>query len=154
MEIPRPTAAHRRLKKIAGTWKGTETLSPSPWDPKGGTATSVVENVLSLDGFAVVQEYTQVRDGAVSFRGHGVFAYNAHEECYLMHWFDSMGTPPKVYRGNFEGDVLKLTGTFPGGVSRVDWDLGSEGEYSFRMEISPDGAAWQPLIVGRYTREG
>jgi len=154
MDMPKPTPAHDRLKKFVGTWKGTETLSPSPWDPKGGTATSIVENRLTLDGFAVVQEYTQMRGDAVSFRGHGVITYNAHEKCYLMHWFTSMGTPPNVYRGDFEGDVLKLTNRYATGFSRVDWNLGPEREYSFRMEISPDGSRWEPMMVGTYTREG
>ena len=24
------------LERLAGTWRATETLHPSPWDPKGG----------------------------------------------------------------------------------------------------------------------
>jgi len=154
MEIPKPTPAHDRLKKFIGRWRGTETLSPSPWDPEGGTATGIVENKLILDGFAVVQEYAQMRGDVVGFRGHGVITYNGREQCYTMHWFDSMGMPPNFYKGNFEGDVLKLTNRFPQGFSRAAWQFGGEKEYSFRMEVSPDGEKWAPMIVGTYTREG
>jgi hypothetical protein len=153
MEMPKPTPEHDRLKKFAGRWKGAEKLSPSPWDPAGGTATGTAENRIVLDGFAMIQDYVQVRDGYTSFRGHGVLAYDAHGKCYTMHWFDSMGTPPNVYKGNFEGEVLKLSSTFPGGYSRCAWDLGMEGEYRFTLDVSGDGEHWTTMMDGRYAKE-
>ena len=154
MDMPRPTAAHERLNKFIGKWRGEEKMSPSPWDPKGGIATGIIENRLSLDGFAVIQEYTQMRDDAVSFRGHGVITYDGQEKCYLMHWFDSMGTPPNVFKGNFEGEILKLSNRFPGGFTRTAWNLGTEKKYSFKMEMSADGTTWNRLMDGDYKREG
>jgi hypothetical protein len=153
MEMPKPTPAHDRLRKFIGTWKGSERLSPSPWDPVGGTASAVAENRGALDGFAVIQDYTQVREGKPVFRGHGVITFDANEKCYAMHWFDSMGMPPSVYKGNFEGEVLNLSSSFPGGKSRCAWDLGKEKEYRFTLEVSGDGKSWQTMIDGTYARE-
>ena len=153
MEMPKPTPAHDKLRKLIGRWKGPETMSPSPWDPKGGTAVGTAENKPALDGFAVIQDYIQLRENNVTFRGHGVFAYDTNENCYTIHWFDSMGTPGNLYKGNFEGDVLKLSSKFQTGFSRVSWDLSKEGEHTFKMEMSPDGKMWQPMMVGTYKKE-
>ena len=37
-EMPKPTEHHKRFEAMAGRWRGTETMYPSQWDPKGGTA--------------------------------------------------------------------------------------------------------------------
>lgn len=72
-----------------------------------------VRKRLALDGFAVVQDYEQERNGSVNYRGHGIFIYDAAQECYVLHWLDSLGMPPNEFRGGFEGDVLTLTGQMP-----------------------------------------
>jgi len=51
MEMPRPLDEHKRLKSLAGTWEGEETLHPSPWDPKGGTAQGRVGSRHPIVGF-------------------------------------------------------------------------------------------------------
>lgn len=63
MEMPSPQEAHARLGILAGEWTGEEHMHPSPWDPKGGTALGRVHNRAALDGFAVVQDYEQERNG-------------------------------------------------------------------------------------------
>jgi hypothetical protein len=154
MDIPRPTPAHERLKKFLGRWTGVESLSPAPWDPEGGTATGTAVNTIALEGFAVIQEYSQSREGKPGLRGHGVIAYDTEAKNYAMHWFSSMGTPPMVYKGDFEGEVLRLSAAFAGGVSRCSWDFGTGGSYTFRLEFSPDGKSWMPMMSGTYARKG
>jgi len=85
MEMPQPTAAHHRLEKLVGRWSGEERIHPSPFDPAGGIAVARAENRLALDGFAVVQDYEQERNGKISFRGHGVLRWEAHQQCYEMY---------------------------------------------------------------------
>jgi hypothetical protein len=153
MDMPRPTEAHRKLERIVGRWIGEERLHPSPWDAAGGTALGRVDNRLALDGFVVVQEYEQERNGAITFRGHGVVSWDATQQCYVMHWFDSMGMPPNVFRGSFDGGVLLLTGKDQQGQSRVTFDFSRDGEYTFRMEVSPDGSQWLTFMEGAYTRQ-
>lgn len=154
MEMPKPTAEHQRLHALAGKWQGQEKMHPSPWDPQGGMAEGKIDNRLILDGFAIAQSYAQHRGGAVSFTGHCVMAYDAMAKEYQMHWWDSMGTPVNVFRGQFEGSNLKLSCQNPMGYSRSTFSLGqaSAGKYGFLMEVSPDGKQWFPFMEGQYVR--
>ncbi|MGH7149545.1 MAG: DUF1579 family protein [Planctomycetota bacterium] len=150
--MPKPTEAHRKLERLVGNGVGEEKMHPSPFDPKGGTATGRLSNRLALDGFAVVQDYEQERNGAIAFRGHGVFRYDAAEGAYSLHWYDSMGMAPNVFRGSFEGEVPTLACRAPQKTYRAVFEFQGTGGYSFRMEVSPDGKAWFPSMEGRYTR--
>lgn len=150
MEMPKPTAAHRQLERLVGSWKGIEHMFPSQWNPAGGEALARITNRLALDGFVVVQDYEQEADGVVTFQGLGVFSWDANEPGYVLHWFDSMGMPPNVFRGNFEGDVLTLTSKWSHGYHRAVFDLSQEGHYTFRMEVSESGEQWATLMEGQY----
>lgn len=150
MEMPKTAAAHRKLERVVGRWIGEEKLFPSPWDPKGGMAVSCVENRLALDGFAVVQDYEQERDGKINFRGHGVLRWEAQQQCYEMYWFDSMGMSPNLFRGTFEDNVLTMTNKQAQGYTRAVWDFRQADQYQYRMEVSPDGNQWQTFIEGHY----
>jgi Protein of unknown function (DUF1579) len=153
MEMPRPGDAHEKLGALVGEWAGDETLHPSPWDPVGGGAQALVTNRWVADGFAVVQEYEQRRNGRVTFRGHGVFWFDPGRGEYVMHWWDSMGGTAGEYRGRFDGDVLMLSAPMPqGGHSRTSWTLTGPDAHTFLMEVSPDGQVWQPAMEGRYRR--
>ncbi len=154
MDMPKPAEAHRKLQKLVGRWKGEERLSPSPWDPKGGTAVGHVENRPALDGFVVIQDYEQERNGAVGFRGHGVFCWDPTRQSYVLHWFDSMGTPPNEFVGDFKGDVLTVTSANPQGQSRAVFDVSEPDRYTLRMDVSPDGREWQTFMEGKYSKEG
>lgn len=154
MEMPKPGSAHKKLEKLVGSWTGEEKMHPSPWAPQGSTATGVVENRVALDGFAVVQDYEQRHGNQVTFRGHGVFRWDAPRERYVLHWFDSMGMGPNEYVGSFDGPVLTLISDTGQGLSRTVFDLAGAGAYRFRMEQSEDGKQWQTLMEGSYTRRG
>lgn len=150
MQMPQLTEPHRRLAVLVGSWRGEETLQPSPWDPKGGTAIGEVRNSLALDGFAVVQDYAQARGGQVTFRGHGVFRWDQEAQEYVLHWFDSMGQAPTEFRGTFVDGVLTLSSAQPHGMTRAAFDFRRSGQYEYRMEVSPDGHTWHPFMTGTY----
>jgi hypothetical protein len=153
MEMPKPGDAHKKLERLIGEWGGAETLHPAPWDPTGGPASARIVNRSIVDGFAVVQEYEQRRGGKVTFRGHGVFWYDAPKQQYVMSWWDSMGGSGGEFRGGFNGDVLELSAPMPqGGQSRASFDMSTPGQYAFVMEVSGDGQTWQPAMEGRYRR--
>lgn len=151
MEMPKLTAFHRKLERLAGRWEGTETMFPSHWDPKGGTAQGVNDSRLALGGFAMINDYEQRRDGKVTFSGHGVMTYQPSESCYVLFWFDSLGSPPEVFKGNFEGDVLTVA---HGGQMhvRLTYDLSRKGILGSSMEMSQDGKAWNKLFECDYAR--
>jgi len=151
MSMPQPTGHHAKLERLTGRWEGTETMYPSPWDPKGGTATGRNDSRVALDGFAVVTDYEQERDGAITFRGHGVMTWDPKDECYTLHWFDSLGSPPEVFRGNFDGDVLTVS---HGGAMhvRLTYDFSNDGIMRSGMQMSPDGRDWATLFECDYRR--
>jgi hypothetical protein len=153
MDMPKPGDAHKKLAALVGEWTGDETLHPSPWDPAGGGAQARVTNRWVADGFAVVQEYEQLRNGKVTFRGPGVLWFDPQRDEYVMHWWDSMGGTAGEYRGRFDGDVMALRSPMPqGGHGRASWTMSADDAHTFLMEVSSDGESWQPAMEGRYRR--
>jgi hypothetical protein len=152
MEMPKPTDAHRSLHALAGTWLGEEVMAPSPWDPKGSTVEGWVHNHVELDGFVVVQDYEQRREGAVTFRGHAVMGWDAAAGEHVMHWWDSMGMAPNVFHGKWEDGALVMTHRGERGSSRSVMRV-TDGTYRFQMDVSPDGEQWTTWMTGTYRRE-
>jgi hypothetical protein len=154
MEMPKVTDEHRKLGAFVGTWRGEETLSPSPWDPKGGTATADWTAEFGCDGFFLLTHYAQSRGGRVTYRGHGVYGWDVHEKCYSMHWFDSMGDGglQAGIKGTWEGNVLTYAHQTPRGHHRYVYTVENPDRYLFEIQYSPDGATWSSFIKGVYTR--
>lgn len=154
MEMPKPTEEHQKLVSLlAGHWTGTEIIHPSPFDPQGGSASATIDARAACDGFCVVTEYVQKRNGKVSYVGHGVTGYDAQHRRYLQHWSDSVGgMPPEAKPGIWEGDTLTFHGAGPTGRMRYVYRFPSPGAQEFRIEVSPDGNHWHPFMEGRYVR--
>ncbi len=152
MEMPKPTEAHRKLEALVGEWAGDEILFPSPWAPEERRATGRTTARMGIDGFFLLTDYTESRDGEVMFRGHGVYGFDVRRQRYTMHWFDSMGMPPNETLGTWEGDTLTFTNQSEMGHARYSHAMPDADHYVFRIETSRDGATWQPMMEGRYTR--
>jgi hypothetical protein len=150
MEMPKPTPVHKQLEAFAGTWSGEETMHPSPWDPKGGVASASLTSRVACDGFWVVGDYEQRRNGAVSFRGHSVFGFDQQSQEVTLHWFDSMGMPTDVFRGKFDGAKLTLTAKNPMGQHRLTYDFSDKKNLRSKMETSQDGKSWMAMFDGVY----
>ncbi len=152
MNMPKPTEGHLRLEKLAGSWEGEEIMHPSQWDSEGGIAIGRNRNTPRLGGFALISDYEQERDGVITFTGHGVYTYDSKEDRYSLYWFDCMGSPPEVFIGRFEGDVLTLAHGGPGMHARFTYDLSIPDTMSCKMEMSLDGIDWKVLFEAVYTR--
>ena len=153
MEMPILTSEHRKLEKIAGRWEGEEKMYPSPWDPKGGTAIGRIKSRIALGGFALINDYEQEREGKITFTGHGVFTYSPEEKLYLLTWFDCMGVAPEVFKGTFDGEVLRLSHGGPGMHARLTYDLSEPGYLSTSMEMAQDGTNWMKFFDARLARK-
>jgi hypothetical protein len=99
-----------------------------------------------------IRDYEQERDGVITFSGHGVFTFEPEAEVYSLHWFDCMGSPPEVFTGSFDGDILTMAHGGPGMHARITHDLTDPQTMLLRMEMSADGVAWDTLFDGRYER--
>lgn len=154
MEMPKATEQHRRLHALVGEWIGEETLSPSPWGP-GGPAVGKTTCRLDLDGFYVIQDYVEEKDGKVVFRGHGIFGYDAQSSEYCWYWIDSMGfVPAAPSRGRWDGDTLTFHSASPQGQGRYTYRFAADGSYHFKIENSFDGGkSFVQLMEGTYRKK-
>ncbi len=151
--MPRIETQHENLARMGGDWTGEEIVHPSPWDPAGGPARGKMRTRVSLDGFFVISDYEQTRGEQVTYRGHGVYGWDAARESYTMHWFDSMGGGfGEPARGTWAGKTLTFRLQSPMGHARYVYDFDADDRYRFRIETSPDGTAWAPFLEGTYTR--
>ena len=110
---------------------------------------------IDLDGFFVVQDYVEEKDGQTVFRGHGVFGYDAQAKEYCWFWVDSMGfVPAAPSRGRWEGDTLTFRSVSPQGEGRYTYRFQSDRRYSFRLENSFDGGKTFTLMMeGTYDKQ-
>jgi hypothetical protein len=151
--MPKPTADHRRLEKLAGIWRGSETMHPSAWDPQGGEYQAVTRSRVALEGFAVIGDYEQTRGGQVTFSGHAVYTWDVNQKQVVLYWFDSTGQGVDEFRGSWKGDRLVLECRNSMGFWRMSSDLGKPGAMTSFMEMSQDGKSWAKLFDGTYRRE-
>ena len=101
LAAPAPLDEHRRLAVFAGEWAGEETVFPSRW-VAGGQATSHVVARMDLNGFYLIQDTRQTRDGRESFATHGVFTFDREDRLYKLFWYDSLGYyPPAPASGSW-----------------------------------------------------
>jgi len=153
MDTPRPTEHHRKYQAFVGTWTGDETLHPMPWEPQKVKVTSKTVNRLDLDGFYLLIDHAQTRDGQISYRGHGVYGYDTAGQKYTMRWFDVMGCDPGAPAvGTWEGDTLRFQHSHVRGHSRYTYTFGKKDQYTLLIEMLPDGKNRTPFLEGTYTR--
>src|ERR1700730_8357532 len=102
LAAPKPLEEHRRLAVFAGEWSGEEVVFPSRWNT-GGPAISHVVARVDLNGFYLIQDTRQTRDGKESFATHGVFTYDREDRHYKLFWHVSLGYfPPDPARRRLE----------------------------------------------------
>lgn len=152
MEMPKLAPGHSFFERMAGQWSGDVKMYPSPWDPKGGTAPASTRIQVQLNGFVAIGDYDQKKDGVTAYAGHSVFTYDAENDLYTLHWFDSIGSPPEVFTGKRVGQVLTLAHGGPGMHARLTYDLTDQAELKSSMEMSQDGAHWQKFLDVSYRK--
>jgi hypothetical protein len=151
-EMPQPNEHHKKLHTLVGTWVGDEKLSPSPWGP-GGPARGKYTMISACDGFHVVQDYVEEKDGRITYRGHGVFGWDPQGQVYTWYWVDSMGfPPPTASRGKWEGDTLIFESHSEMGHGRYTYKFDGADRLHFSLENSRDGKEYALFMEGDYQR--
>lgn len=147
----------RRLAHaMLGTWLGELRSYPSPWDPQGGVAVGRTQAREGLGGLAVISDYAEERDGAITFRGHGVYCWDAMAKLYRMYWFDSVQPAPTLLPANgvWTDRVLTFESRTDVAEHRYVYDFAGAGFYTFRIDLRRAGQAWKTFAEGRYARQG
>src|ERR1700710_1742492 len=108
LAAPTPLEEHRKLAVFAGEWSGDEMVYPSRWTA-GGPAKAHVTARIDLNGFYLIQDARQTRDGKELFASHGVFTYDREDRLYKLFWHDSLGySPPSPASGGWSNKALIL----------------------------------------------
>ncbi|MBW5435400.1 DUF1579 domain-containing protein [Bradyrhizobium canariense] len=147
-----PLPEHARLAAFAGEWNGEEVVFPSRWT-EGGTATSHVVAHMDLNGFYLIQDSVQTRDGKQSFATHGIFTFDREDRTYKLFWYDSLGyTPPSPASGGWGGKTLTLVRGSLRGNARHVYEIIDDDSYSLKIQFSPDAEGWADVLTGVYRR--
>ena len=147
-----PLAEHARLAAFAGEWNGEEVVFPSRW-VAGGPATSHVVARMDLNGFYLIQDCVQMRDGKQAFATHGLFTYDREDRTYKLFWYDSLGyTPPSPASGGWVGKTLTLVRGSLRGNARHVYEIIDDNSYSLKIQFSPDAEGWADVLTGIYRR--
>jgi hypothetical protein len=152
LAAPTPLAEHRRLAAFAGEWSGEEVVYPSRWN-EGGPASSHVIARIDLNGFYLIQDTRQMRDGKETFAAHGLFTYDRDERLYKLFWHDSLGyTAPSPASGGWVGKTLTLVRGSLRGNARHLYEVIDDNSYSMKIQFSPDAEGWNDVLSGVYRR--
>jgi len=147
-----PLAEHARLAAFAGEWNGEEVVFPSRWT-EGGPATSHVVARMDLNGFYLIQDSVQMRDGKQVFATHGIFTFDRDDRSYKLFWYDSLGyTPPSPASGGWVGKSLTLVRGSLRGNARHVYEIINDDSYSLKIQFSPDAEGWADVLTGVYRR--
>jgi hypothetical protein len=152
LTAPTPLEEHRRLAVFAGEWRGEEMVYPSRWT-EGGPAKSHVTARVALNGFYLIQDAIQTRDGQETFATHGVFTYDRDDRHYKLFWHDSLGYySPAPASGGWTGKVLTLVRGSLRGNARHVYEIVDDDRYSLKIQFSPDAEGWSDVLAGTYRR--
>ena len=147
-----PLPEHARLSAFAGEWNGEEMVFPSRWTA-GGPATSRTVARMDLNGFYLIQDSVQMRDGKQVFATHGLFTYDRDDRTYKLFWYDSLGyTPPSPASGGWVGKTLTLVRGSLRGNARHVYEIIDDNSYSLKIQFSPDAEGWADVLTGVYRR--
>ncbi|MET4220531.1 hypothetical protein ACVWWG_002841 [Bradyrhizobium sp. LB7.2] len=147
-----PLPEHARLAAFAGEWNGEEVVFPSRWT-EGGPATSHVVAHMDLNGFYLIQDSVQMRDGKQVFATHGIFTFDSEDRTYKLFWYDSLGyTPPSPASGGWVGKTLTLVRGSLRGNARHVYEIIDDDSYSLKIQFSPDAEGWADVLTGVYRR--
>jgi hypothetical protein len=147
-----PLPEHARLAAFAGEWNGEEVVFPSRWT-EGGSATSHTVARMDLNGFYLIQDAVQMRDGKQAFATHGIFTFDREDRTYKLFWYDSLGyTPPSPASGGWVGKTLTLVRGSLRGNARHVYEIIDDDSYSLKIQFSPDAEGWSDVLTGVYRR--
>ena len=110
-DVPSPP-----IVDLVGLWEGDEHVFPAPWAPKGLIARGSVEIRAVMGDTALLAEHRREVDGVVRRRGMTLFIWDGFSGEVVQYGFVSGGTSPNVFRGAWDGRVLKVAGPGPGGL--------------------------------------
>ena len=152
MAMPKPGPEHKKLDYFIGNWTCDADSKPGPMGP-GGKMTMMDESKWMEGGFFVVIHNQFKSVGMGSGSGIGFLGYDGDEKKYTYNELNSFGENI-VSKGTVDGDNWTWIGEMkqPAGKGRFSEKILSPTSYSFKFEMSTDGANWMPVMDGKCTK--
>lgn len=137
------------LKKDAGEWDATITVTPAPGAAPQESTGRLTGRMISGGRWLV----TDFKNHTTGFEGHGVYGYNAASKRYVGTWVDDMRTNLYVGEGQWDETAATMTyvwkATMPNGQAmtwRETSQLVSADEQLFRVLFPlPDGSDFEMM---------
>jgi len=159
LQVATPSAGHKALEPVVGTWDAKITTWMSPGaPPQESTGTS--ENKWVLGGRFVQQSHEGNFMGQ-PFSGVGYTGYDNFKKKYVGTWMDTMGTMIMVSQGSADatGKTLSMTSTIDDIMTGKPASIKSEikivdpGHHVMEMwGPDPTGKQFKTMEI-RYTRK-
>lgn len=147
----KPSEAQRALAQLAGSWKGKQKLSPSPWDMQKGEATTTIDAKLALGDLFVLVDYAQTLPDKSKYNAHLVIGFNGGRSEHEVFWFDSNGSIGAPFVGKLEGQTLTAARTGGKGQMRLVWSVDGK-KMTLTLSHSADGKTWTPFSEGSFQK--
>ena len=137
---------------FAGEWTGEEMVYPSRWTA-GGPATSHVTARIDLNGFYLIQDTRQTRDGKETFAAHGVFTYDRDGSALqtVLAQFARLLPAVAGLRRLERQELILVRGSLRGNARHV-YEIIDDNSYSMKIQFSPDAEGWADVLTGVYRR--
>jgi len=150
---PKPGPEQKKLAYFVGQWKTEGEMKPGAMGP-GGKFTSTDRSEMFPGGFFLVMHSTGTTPMG-TMREIAIMGYDPNQKLYTYDGFDNMGEHD-ISKGTLEGDTWKYNSeTKMGGQvykGRFTMKEISPSEYTFKFEMSPDGATWTTAVEGKSTK--
>ena len=153
MQMPKPAPELKNLDYFVGTWTTDGDMKPGPMGP-GGKMTSTGHSEWMDGGFFLVI-HSDFKGSMGNGTSAAVMGYNSDEKAYTYDEYNSMGEAEHS-QGRLDGDTWtwgadeKMGGQTMKG--RFTMKILSPTSYSFKYELSSDGAQWTTVMDGKTTK--
>jgi hypothetical protein len=152
--MPKPGPEHKKLEYFVGNWTSEGEMKPGPMGP-GGKITIHEESTLMEGGFFVVIRSTFTSASMGNGSGIAIMGYDPGEKVYTYSEFNSWGEANRS-TGTVEGDTWTWLSDVKFGPQtmkgRYTMKIVSPTSYTYKFEVSPDGAKWDLVMEGKDTK--
>ncbi len=153
---PSPSPEVKKLDYFVGTWAIEGDFKPGPMGP-GGKFTGT-DHIEWMDGgfFIVLHSDINMPDPMGKMKTLAVMGYDSDAKKYTYNEFNSMGETDKSL-GMVNGDEWSWTSDIKMGDMTMKGHFTekvlSPTSYTFKFEMSPDGASWTTVMEGKATKK-
>jgi uncharacterized protein DUF1579 len=154
MEKPKPAPELKKLDYFAGTWIAEGEIRPGAMGP-GGKFTGT-NHVQWMDGAFFLVTHSEFNGAMGKGSETSYMGYDSNDKMYTYDSFNSLGEADHA-KGTVEGDTWTwqsetrmASQTIKG---RLTIKMLSATSYSFKFEMSSDGATWNTVLEGKDTKK-